>query len=94
MSDLLIRGLPQSIHREIRELAKEQELSINQLLIRLIRQAIDYAEMKKDRKERQEKAFQRINEIREEIHKKHGLLDDSTKIIRERRGPIEEQDRM
>ena len=89
MSDLLIRGLPERVHREIRDLAEEQNLSVNQLVLRLIHQAIDYAKMKEDKKACEKMAFQRITEMREKIYKKYGRFDDSTKIIREHRGPIE-----
>jgi hypothetical protein len=85
MSNVLVRGLPEKVHNRIQKLADEENLSVNQMLVQLIVSAVNGSEKEKQRDEREREAFRRLNEIREEIYRKHGLLDDSAKLIREDR---------
>lgn len=85
MSDLLIRGLPPRTKKEMEEIAKEEDLSLNQLVVRLLRQAIDQKYEKEEEAERHREAFRRLDELRERIRKKYGKFDESWKLIREDR---------
>ena len=82
MSNVLVRGLPRIVHNRIQQFANSENQSVNQVLVWLITDAVKQMEKKKDEETWRAEAFQRLQEIREEIHRKHGLLDDSTKIIR------------
>lgn len=83
MGNVLVRGLPPRVHKEIQRFASAENLSTNQVLIRLITMAIEQMEREKEKREREEEAFRRIKGMREAIYRKRGLLDDSAKIIRE-----------
>ena len=83
MADILIRGVPPRMRREIQRKAESRNLSVNQLLLHMIKTTLEQEENEKEKKARQKEAFRRLNELREEIHRKYGLSDDSTKIIRE-----------
>ena len=85
MSDLLIRGLPQKIHRAIQRKAESQNVSINQLLIQMIKADLQRGETEQEEEARRKEAFRRIRELREENFRQFGLSDDSTKLIREDR---------
>jgi plasmid stability protein len=85
VSNLLIRGLSDGVRRKIQRLAAAENLSINQEVIRLIVMALEQAEGKKEMEERRAEAFRRIRELRKQFHQKYGMLDDSTKLIREDR---------
>ena len=85
MSDILIRGLSARTHQTIQRLARLQNLSVNQALLQLIATALEKAEEEKKENRRREGAFQRALELREEIYRKYGEFDDSTKLIREDR---------
>lgn len=83
MSDILVRGLPERVHRQIQRLAESQHSSVNQILVHLITIALKEREKENDADERRREAFRRIRELREEIYRKYGPQEDSTKIIRE-----------
>lgn len=85
MSDLLIRGLSREVHRQIQKIAEEENLSVNQLLVRLLVHAVRRTQEKKEEQGRRREAFRRLEEMREKLHKKYGKFDDSTKLIREDR---------
>ncbi len=85
MSDILIRGLPPSTKREMEKVAREENLSVNQVAIRLLRQALAEGRKAEDEEKRRGDWFRRLNEFREELHRKYGKFDDSTKLIREDR---------
>ena len=36
MSDILVRGIPKRIHEQLRRLAKSHNLSVNQVMLKLI----------------------------------------------------------
>lgn len=59
MSDVLIRGISPLIYQRIQRFAKEENLSINQMFLRLITSAVEESEVLK-------KAFRRIRGIQEE----------------------------
>lgn len=85
MANILIRGLPERMHREIEEVAASKNLSVNQLLLQWIREAVQYDEERKESKKRQEEAFRRLEAIRKEISKKYGRQEESWRLIREDR---------
>lgn len=85
MSDLLIRGLSPRTKKEMEEIAKEEDLSLNQLAVRLLREAINQKREKEEEEERHREAFRRLGELRERIRKKYGKFDESWKLIREDR---------
>lgn len=85
MSDMLIRGLPPTARRSIEEIAHEENLSLNQIVIRLIQEAIEQKRKAEEDEEQREKVFRRLDAIRERLHRKYGTFDDSTKLIREDR---------
>lgn len=82
MNNVLVRGLSPHVYQRIQSMAKEENLSMNQMFLRLIASSVEKSEAEKEKDERQKEAFRRIREIREEIYQKYGLQDDSTKIIR------------
>jgi len=81
--NILVRDMPDGVHQKIREFATRQNISVNQVLLRMIREEMDRWQREKKEKEHREKAFQRIQKRREEIRRKYGLQEDSTKMIRE-----------
>ncbi len=85
MSDILVRGLPTRVHQKIQRLARRQNLSLNQAVLQLIATALEKAEKEKEEKERRKGAFGRLMKLREELYRKYGEFDDSTKLIREDR---------
>ena len=85
MSNVLIRGLPEKAHQKIKRLAKQDNLSLNQAIVRLIVEALEELEKKREREDRRAEAFRRIEELREKIRREHGTFDESWKLIREDR---------
>ena len=85
MSDILIRGIPQNVRNRIQHYADLQNLSVNQYVLLALKRDIEQRERDKEKEKRRRETFKRIDEIREAIYKRHGLLDDSTKLIREDR---------
>lgn len=85
MSNVLVRGLPENIHRKIQKMAEAGNLSVNQVMVRLLAEAVEQEKEKKEDEGRHREAFRRLNELREEMYRKYGKQEDSTKIIREMR---------
>lgn len=85
MSAMIIRGLSKRIHQRIQKLAKSRNTSINQTLLRIIHDEIDRIEGRVNEEERRAQAFERMKQLRDEIRRKYGKFDDSTKLIREDR---------
>lgn len=85
MSNILVRGIPKRIHNRIQKIAKLQNLSINQTLIQLITAAIEEQKDKRETEKERTEVFERVRRLRNEIRKKYGTFDDSTKLIREDR---------
>jgi hypothetical protein len=85
MSNVLVRGLPEKVRIRIQKMADGENLSVNQMLIQLIVTAINISEKQKRRDEREQEAFRRLDEFREEMYRKYGMFDDSAKLIREDR---------
>lgn len=82
MSDILIRGIPKPIHEEVQKWAADENLSVNQMLLNVIKNAVEKREQQKKSDKRQTEAFRRLQEFRERMYRKYGLQEDSTKIIR------------
>lgn len=85
MSDILIRGIPSRVHHEIQRLAEMENLSLNQFLVRQLVVMVKRNGEKEAEEERRKDVFRRIDELREELYRKYGRFDDSTKLIREDR---------
>lgn len=83
MSDLLVRGLSPRIHRGILKMAEAGDLSLNQMVIRLLAEAVEMKETQNGVQKRRSEAIRRIEKLREELHRRYGHQEDSTKIIRE-----------
>ena len=82
---VLVRGLPETIHRKIQRIARSKNLSTNQVFV----EAVVFYLKKKAEEEIQERerkqVFQRIRDHRQRMYLKYGLSSDSTKMIREDR---------
>ena len=85
MSDYLLRGIPFQIQKRVQRLANSENLSINQALIRLVSEALKVREEKEEGEKRRSDVFRRIDEQREKLYRKYGMMEDSTKLIREDR---------
>ena len=85
MSAILIRGLSPSIRSRIQRLASDENLSINQAVIQLLKSALTQLEKNWEENRERKDVFDRIEKLRAELHEKYGKFDDSTKLIREDR---------
>lgn len=85
MANVLVRGLPEPVHRQIEKIAKEENLSVNQMMVQLLRIGVKREAEKRKKDEEQLDVYQRIEKLREEIRKKYGRQEDSWKMIREDR---------
>ena len=85
MSDVLVRGLPRTVHIKIQKLAASENLSVNQVFIRLIDQALRQKEGEESEEIRRAEAFERVRKLREKMHRLYGKQEDSAKLIREDR---------
>lgn len=85
MSDVLIRGIPPRVHRQIQRLAEADNLSLNQYLVRQLVEMVKKNGEEEAEEERRKDVFQRIEELRERLYRKYGKMEDSTKLIREDR---------
>lgn len=85
MGDLLLRGLSSQVKREIKKMAIQEQLSMNQATLQLILWALKKKTEEEEQRKEQGAVMERIRELREEIYKKYGMMDDSTKIIRKMR---------
>ena len=85
MSNFLIRGIPPRLQRQMQQWADKENLSVNQLFIRLVREAIGSRKKMEEEEKAKEDVFQRIKELRERIYKRNGKMEDSAKLIREDR---------
>ena len=61
MSNVLVRGLPLKVHRQIQRLAEEQNLSSNQLIIKLLVQATKRANEEQEEEVTRENVFQKVS---------------------------------
>ena len=85
MGDVLIRGLSSRVRSRIQKLAKSENLSVNQVFLKLISLSVERLEKEEEEEERRKEAFHRVAELREELHRKYGKFEDSAKLIREDR---------
>lgn len=85
MKNLLIRGVAKKIHVWVWHMSAVEQYSVNRYYSRLLDRLIESEENQKGERERIQEAFRRIDEIREEIYRKYGTLEDSTPLIREDR---------
>ena len=85
MSAILIRGLSPAVRRRIQKLASQENLSVNQAMIQLLKIALERKEEKDEAEQSRKEVFERIEKLREEISRKYGKFDESWKLIREDR---------
>lgn len=85
MSNVLVRGLPTGVCKEIQRVANTENLSMNQFLVSLITKAVREMERKEEEEKERAAVFERIEKLREKMYKKYGLFYDSAKLIREDR---------
>ncbi len=85
MSALLVRGLSVQDRREIQKMATAQNVSMNQWLMNVIHDELQRTKSGKEKELRQKKAFQRIRELYEIMRRKHGMQEESWKMIRRMR---------
>ena len=83
IKSMIIRGLPPKTRFKIQRMARSENLSMNQMIVRLLLQAVAHSEREKDEKAIRSEAFRRLDEFRERRYRKYGKMEDSTKIIRE-----------
>ena len=83
--NILVRGLSRKMHAKIQKLAKEEDLSVNQEVMRMLNIAIEKKEIQSMKRKKNSEAFKRLMELREELYKKYGMFEDSTHLIREDR---------
>ena len=86
MCDMLIRGVPETVRRQIRRAAEKKNTSVNQILLNVIKTTFEKRqkakETEKEKDELEKAAFRRLEELRERLYQKYGLQEDSTKLIR------------
>ena len=86
MSSVLVRGLRFKTRRRIQHFAEKQNLSANQVLLKVIDEGLNQVEKKLEKEAHEKSIYQQILELREEIYRKHGApKTDSTQLIREDR---------
>lgn len=83
--NMMIRGVPESTHHAIQRKAREENLSMNQYMVRLMVKDAEEANVKFEEEARRSEAFQKIRELRDKIRKKYGEQECSSKLIREMR---------
>ncbi|HLD50559.1 MAG TPA: hypothetical protein VJC08_05105 [bacterium] len=85
MSNFLIRGISIRLRQRIQKFAERRNLSTNQLLLEIIDREIERMEGNVDEEKQRAEAFKRMKELREELSRKYGKQEDSTKLIRQMR---------
>lgn len=84
MAQLTVRDIPEETVDELKAAARERGQSMNAL----VRSALDDYLQNRRRARTLRDVLPEIDRRREAIRKQHGVLSDSTEIIREFRGPI------
>lgn len=85
MADIILRGLAKQTHSKIQRMARSENLSMNQMVARLLLKAIAVTEKEREKEKERTDVFRRIDELRERMYHKYGLFEDSAKLIREDR---------
>lgn len=85
MKDVLVRGLPEKIHERLQSLAKAENLSLNQALLKLISAALEEMESKREAERDRAEAYSRLLALRAKLKAKYGKFEDSAKLIRQER---------
>jgi len=85
MRNVLVRGLPEEVHRQFEKIAESQNLSVNQLMVRLLIEGMKRSKAEEEKRKEWGEAIQRLKEIREENYRKYGKQEESWKLIREAR---------
>ena len=85
MSPILVRGIPASIRRQILHLAAEQNLSMNQEILRLLKVALEKEKERREKEKERQDVFNRMEELRKRMYAKYGKREESWRLIREMR---------
>ena len=85
MDNALIRGISKRNRLQIQKFAKLQNLSVNQVFLRVIDVGLEHLDEEMNKAEHRKQAFRRLRELREELRRKYGKQEDSTKLIRQMR---------
>lgn len=83
MGDILIRGISFKLKQALKRLAQQRDVSMNQMLVNILRQEIDRQDKSIDEETRRKEACRRLGEFREKMIQKYGIQHNSTKVIRE-----------
>ena len=85
MPTLLVRSMPAGAYRKVKTMARKENISLSQEVIRLVLFALSEKEKKEMEEKDRNNAFQQIRSLRKEIYAKYGKQEDSWKIIRRMR---------
>ena len=80
--NMLIRGLPESLHRKIQRMAKSHNTSVNKIALRFMAHGVLTQEQIREKQDRDDDLYRRIDEFREGMRKKYGIQPDSAEIVR------------
>ncbi|MCP5120229.1 MAG: hypothetical protein GY953_56250 [bacterium] len=89
MPALTIRNIPEETIEDLRRLAKQERRSLNAQAL----WCLDYATQRSRNQARRAKTVERILRTREVIRREHGVLPDSTPLIRQMRDERSKPDR-
>lgn len=85
MKAFLVRKIPRKIRHHIEKCSSSQGLSMNQYFVQVMIRSEGKIEFPDEPLQDRDELFRRIDEFREEMYRKYGSFDDSTKLIREDR---------
>ena len=85
MQATILRGLSPKTRLIIRRLANRKNLSMNQMMIYMLDEAANLAGKRELEDKDNERIFDRVRELREQIRKKYGKQEEGWKLIREDR---------
>ena len=81
MPNLTLRRIPKDVYKRLKETARRHHRSLNAEILAILNDEDGWTR----RRLRMAAVLPEIDRIREEIAKKHGILSDSTELIREDR---------
>lgn len=89
MPALTIRNIPEELLDDLRRLAKQEHRSLNAQAL----WSLEYASQQSRNLARRSETVRRILKAKEKIRRKHGVLPDSTPLIRQMRDERSEPQR-
>ncbi len=85
MSNFLVRGVSERVTTKVRRAARLKNLSVNHILVKYINEGAEREEKEKEALQRHAEASKELRQMRKEMYKKYGMMEDSWKLIREDR---------